>query len=186
MEGLLVRDCCIVIIMAQSIPSVPIPPKAFIKCWHLLWLWTPEHERTKLLKLSSATLGRSWASRILHLALPPSNKRRMGKSQSLDCSLSLAAAWVASVIHDLWANWGEWGISRPRPKTRLSIPNNAFWARHGLSPRTAKSHNQSKTRKTKLKKFKQKRCFISFISQLHRSCDRNQPRALKVSKASKL
>ena len=47
-----VRDGCIVIIMAQSIPSVPITPKAFVKSWHLLWLSTSEQERTKLLKLS--------------------------------------------------------------------------------------------------------------------------------------
>ena len=47
-----VRDDCIVIIMAQSIPSVPITPKAFVKSWHLLWLSTSEQERTKLLKLS--------------------------------------------------------------------------------------------------------------------------------------
>ena len=30
--SLCVRDGCIVIIKAQSIPSVPIPPKAFVKC----------------------------------------------------------------------------------------------------------------------------------------------------------
>ena len=29
---------CIVILMAQSIPSVPIPPKVFVECWHLLCL----------------------------------------------------------------------------------------------------------------------------------------------------
>ena len=27
-------------IMAQSILSIPMPPKAFVKCWHLLWLST--------------------------------------------------------------------------------------------------------------------------------------------------
>ena len=43
----------IVIIKAQSIPSVPIPPKAFVKYWHLLWLSTSEQKWTKLLKLSS-------------------------------------------------------------------------------------------------------------------------------------
>ena len=48
-----VRDCCMVIIMADSIPSVPIPPKAFVKYWHLLWLSTSEQKWTKLLKLSS-------------------------------------------------------------------------------------------------------------------------------------
>ena len=48
-----VRDGCIVLIMAPSIPSVPIPPKAFVKCWHLLWRSTSEQKRTKLLKLSS-------------------------------------------------------------------------------------------------------------------------------------
>ena len=143
MESLLVRDCCIVIIIAQSIPSVPIPPKAFLKCWHLLWLSTPEHERKKLLKPSWTTLGHSWASRILHLALPLSNKRRMG---------------------------GEWGISRPRPKTHLSIPNNAFWARHGLSPRTAKQTCQIRTIKKKARKTKLKNLtkggvlFHSFLS----------------------
>ena len=50
---IVVRDSCIVIIMAQSIPSIPITPKPFFKCWHLLWLSTAEQERTKLLKLSS-------------------------------------------------------------------------------------------------------------------------------------
>ena len=53
MVFIFVRDCCIVITMADSIPSVPIPPKAFVKYWHLLWLSTSEQEWTKLLKLSS-------------------------------------------------------------------------------------------------------------------------------------
>ena len=50
---IVVRDSCIVIIMAQSIPSIPITPRPFFKCWLLLWLSTAEQERTKLLKLSS-------------------------------------------------------------------------------------------------------------------------------------
>ena len=41
-----VRDGCIAIITAQSIPSVSLPPKASFKCWHLLWLSTSELERT--------------------------------------------------------------------------------------------------------------------------------------------
>ena len=41
----IVRDGCIVIIMAQSIPSVSLPPKASVKCWDLLWLSTSELER---------------------------------------------------------------------------------------------------------------------------------------------
>ena len=47
------RFGCIVIIMAQSIPSIPIPRKVFVKYWHLLWLLTSEQEQTKLLKLLS-------------------------------------------------------------------------------------------------------------------------------------
>ena len=50
---IVVRDGCIEVIVAQSLPSVPIPKKAFVKCWHLLWLSTSEQERTQLLKLSS-------------------------------------------------------------------------------------------------------------------------------------
>ena len=37
----------IVIIMAQSIPSVPIPLRAFFKCWDLPWLSTSEQELKK-------------------------------------------------------------------------------------------------------------------------------------------
>ena len=48
-----VRDGCVVIIMAHSMPSVPTPPKASAKCWHHFWLPTSEQEQTKLLKLSS-------------------------------------------------------------------------------------------------------------------------------------
>ena len=51
MVFIFVRDGCIVIIMAQWIPSVPIPPKAFIKCWNLLWLSTSDQKQTKLLEL---------------------------------------------------------------------------------------------------------------------------------------
>ena len=47
------RFGCIVIIMAQSIPSIPIPRKVFVKYWHLLWLLKSEQEQTKLLKLLS-------------------------------------------------------------------------------------------------------------------------------------
>ena len=36
--------------MDQSIPNLPISPKPFVKCWHLLWLSTAEQN----LKLSSA------------------------------------------------------------------------------------------------------------------------------------
>ena len=50
---IVVHDGCIVIIMSQSIPRVRIPPKAFVKCWHLLWLSTSEQEWIKLLKFSS-------------------------------------------------------------------------------------------------------------------------------------
>ena len=50
---IVVRDGCIDVIISHSISSVPIPLKVFIKCWHLLWLSTPEQKRTKLLKLSS-------------------------------------------------------------------------------------------------------------------------------------
>ena len=32
--------------------SLPIPPKAFVKCWHLLWLSTSEQQQTKLLTVS--------------------------------------------------------------------------------------------------------------------------------------
>ena len=49
---IVVQGGCIVI-MSQSIPRVRIPPKAFVKCWHLLWLSTSEQEWTKLLKFSS-------------------------------------------------------------------------------------------------------------------------------------
>ena len=50
--------CCagdgwIVIIMAHSIPSVLIPPKAFVKSWNLLSLSTSGQERTKLFNPSS-------------------------------------------------------------------------------------------------------------------------------------
>ena len=34
--------------MADSIRSVPIPPKAFVKYWHLLWLSTSEQEVDKI------------------------------------------------------------------------------------------------------------------------------------------
>ena len=47
------RFGCIFIIMAQSIPSIPIPRKVFVKYWHLLWLLTSEQEQTKLPKLLS-------------------------------------------------------------------------------------------------------------------------------------
>ena len=50
---IVVREGCIVILMAQSIPSVPIPPKVFVECCHLLWLSTSEQEGKKLLKLLS-------------------------------------------------------------------------------------------------------------------------------------
>ena len=48
---IVVGDGCIDITMAQSIPSIPMPPKAFVKWQHLLWLPTSEQEGTKLLKL---------------------------------------------------------------------------------------------------------------------------------------
>ena len=149
MESLLLRDCCIVIIMAQSISSVPIPQKVFVKCWHLLRLSTPEHERQNC----SNSREQLWD-------IP---KRR--ESFTWHFPWVIRDEWVAGVIDDLWANWGEWGISRPRPKTRLSIPNNAFRARHGLNPRTTKSHNQSKTRKTKLKNLNKRGVlFHSFLN----------------------
>ena len=49
----LARDFSRYSLMAQSIPSVPIPPKASVMCWHLLLLSTSAQERAKFLKLSS-------------------------------------------------------------------------------------------------------------------------------------
>ena len=78
-----VRDRCIVIIIAHSIPSVPVTPKAFVKSWHLLWLSTSEQERTKLRKLVfSQTRQFQSLSRDLSPIIGRNRSVSIGKNQS--------------------------------------------------------------------------------------------------------